>query len=203
MRFADMCAVRYTPARVMLLSAPVGSCLYGFFANFVLRLHQKRVLSSVGRAAPLQGVGHRFDPCSTHHRKQTASLQVPQIRIAVTIENPHTSPWRVFCFCGGCFVRIVCAQSLRGAGPDEIGRANHSHLRYYYGLVPACRRRLSVRVVSGRPEKSMPSGSCTPADSCLVFNAVGIHLPGLHTVYARAPAWPFLRFMQRSSAPSS
>lgn len=25
------------------------------------------VLSSVGRAAPLQGVGHRFEPCSTHH----------------------------------------------------------------------------------------------------------------------------------------
>ena len=25
-----------------------------------------RVVSSVGRAAPLQGVGHRFDPCTTH-----------------------------------------------------------------------------------------------------------------------------------------
>ncbi len=27
---------------------------------------QRRVVSSVGRAAPLQGVGHRFDPCTTH-----------------------------------------------------------------------------------------------------------------------------------------
>jgi hypothetical protein len=25
------------------------------------------VVSSAGRAAPLQGVGHRFDPCTTHH----------------------------------------------------------------------------------------------------------------------------------------
>ncbi len=27
----------------------------------------KRVVSSAGRASPLQGEGHRFDPCTTHH----------------------------------------------------------------------------------------------------------------------------------------
>ncbi len=32
-----------------------------------MRLSFKGVVSSVGRAAPLQGVGHRFDPCTTHH----------------------------------------------------------------------------------------------------------------------------------------
>lgn len=31
------------------------------------------MLSSVGRAAPLQGVGQRFDPVSTHHFDHTKS----------------------------------------------------------------------------------------------------------------------------------
>ncbi len=33
------------------------------------------VLSSVGRAAPLQGVGQEFEPLSTHHMNTSKNLQ--------------------------------------------------------------------------------------------------------------------------------
>ncbi len=37
-------------------------------------LRRVRVVSSVGRAAPLQGVGHRFDSCTTHHNSGSLPL---------------------------------------------------------------------------------------------------------------------------------
>lgn len=102
-RFADNNAVRYTPARVLLLSTPSWQLLRknrhidGRCDAAASR--QDRVLSSVGRAAPLQGVGHRFDPCSTH-QKPTQAVRIPQRFAPRRTQNPHTSPWRVFCFSG-------------------------------------------------------------------------------------------------------
>ena len=31
-----------------------------------VKLYKRWVVSSAGRASPLQGEGHRFDPCTTH-----------------------------------------------------------------------------------------------------------------------------------------
>jgi hypothetical protein len=42
-----------------------------YYAQLVVR----RVLSSVGRASPLQGECQRFDPVSTHHFTTTLYLQ--------------------------------------------------------------------------------------------------------------------------------
>ena len=73
-------AVRYTPARVLLLSTPswqlpgTNHHIDGWWQAAIIS--QDRVLSSVGRAAPLQGVGHRFDPCSTH-QKPTQAVRIP------------------------------------------------------------------------------------------------------------------------------
>ena len=33
-----------------------------------MRISLQGVVSSVGRATALQAVGHRFDPCTTHHQ---------------------------------------------------------------------------------------------------------------------------------------
>ena len=38
-----------------------------------------RVVSSVGRATPLQGVGHRFDPCTTHQISKCFNGPVVQL----------------------------------------------------------------------------------------------------------------------------
>ncbi|SPA00640.1 hypothetical protein CBM2626_A60466 [Cupriavidus taiwanensis] len=38
----------------------------------------ERVLSSVGRAAPLQGVGRGFEPLSTHHRSTSKNQGLRQ-----------------------------------------------------------------------------------------------------------------------------
>ena len=62
-----------------------------------------------------------------------------------------------------CFARAVTLMPVDPArkcktGSDEIGRANHSHLRYYCGLVPVSRRRHRVCVFPGWPDKSMHPG---------------------------------------------
>ena len=51
--------------------------LVRIFREFRLEAASKWVLSSVGRAAPLQGVGHRFDPCSTHQKLRYALRTKP------------------------------------------------------------------------------------------------------------------------------
>ena len=55
------------------------------------RLHKvaKRVLSSVGRAAPLQGVGRRFEPVSTHHRF-ASNVESSLKKCRVVSENPQS-----------------------------------------------------------------------------------------------------------------
>ena len=40
------------------------------------RVRRLRVLSSAGRAAPLQGVGRRFEPVSTHHRRSRDARRI-------------------------------------------------------------------------------------------------------------------------------
>src|SRR5690606_41184632 len=53
----------YIALVVLIRRRPPWSTLFPYTTLF----RSRGVLSSVGRAAPLQGVGHRFDPCSTHH----------------------------------------------------------------------------------------------------------------------------------------
>ena len=48
------------------VSGHVGEC-YDRRASHNSLIFQERADSSVGRARPLQGRGHRFDPCSAHH----------------------------------------------------------------------------------------------------------------------------------------
>lgn len=159
---------------------PGWQLLVRIFREFRLEAASEWVLSSVGRAAPLQGVGHRFDPCSTH---QKHSMRV-RPNSGSGKESARQTGRGQICFprktrtlrSGGFFVlSLVFHCLLRGArhpfpclhldpgqkyrtGSDEIGRANHSHLRYYCGLVPVSRRRHRVCVFPGWPDKSMHSG---------------------------------------------
>ncbi len=48
-------------------------------------LFQVRVLSSVGRASPLQGECQRFDPVSTHHKKAAIRDVVPVLGVVVQL----------------------------------------------------------------------------------------------------------------------
>ena len=51
-----------------------GKCVDSFPTLPIMRLHTAGVISSAGRAPPLQGGGRRFDPVITHHFGSLAQL---------------------------------------------------------------------------------------------------------------------------------
>ena len=51
-----------------------GKCVDSFPRIPIMRLHTAGVISSAGRAPPLQGGGRRFDPVITHHFGSLAQL---------------------------------------------------------------------------------------------------------------------------------
>jgi hypothetical protein len=78
-----------------------------------------RADSSAGRALPLQGRGHRFDPCSAYHHRVRFSLDVLSVADGVRRDDP------TFSFYGAVVQPGLGRQivNLEVAGSNPVGPA--------------------------------------------------------------------------------
>jgi hypothetical protein len=78
--------------------------------------------SSAGRALPLQGRGHRFDPCSAYHHRVRSSPDVFSVADGVRRDDPS-------CFFYGAVVQPGLGRqivNLEVAGSNPVGPAKFS-----------------------------------------------------------------------------